>query len=250
MAAVFFILMIYFPLAGRADEITQSFDQGSRLYLQGKFTEAAALYENILKNGYESGELYFNLGNAYYKEGNVQKAILQYERARRFIPNDEDLQFNLQLANLQVIDKIETVPQLFVYRWMDELLSLFPLSTLGWILYSMFLFVLVSFALYLFLPTLRQKRASMFAGIVSLTLLLITGFLFTGQSYKETNTQYAIVMGDIVNIKSAPDAKGNDVFVLHRGLKVQLLDEVNHWRKIRLADGKVGWIPEAECEVI
>ena len=233
-----------------ADEAAQRFEQANQLYLQAKYPDAVAQYEKIVQSGFESGELYFNLGNAYYKSGNIQKAILNYERARQLLPRDEDVQFNLQLANLQVVDKIDAVPRLFIYRWVDSMLALFSLSTMGWIVYSFFILTLAAFAFFLYARTYTQKRLSMFAGLVFSTALILTMIGYGVQSYKESNTEFAIVMSDVANIKAAPDSKGNDLFVLHKGLRVQVLDSVNHWRKIRLADGKVGWIPEDDCESI
>ena len=229
---------------------TQTFEQANQLYLQAKYPDAIAQYEKIVQSGFESGELYFNLGNAYYKSGNIQKAILNYERAKQLLPRDEDVQFNLQLANLQVVDKIDAVPRLFVYRWIDSMLALFSLSTMGWIVYSFFILTLAAFAFFLYARTYTQKRLSMFGGLVFSAALILTMIGYGVQSYKESNTEFAIVMSDVANIKAAPDSKGNDLFVLHKGLRVQVLDSVNHWRKIRLADGKVGWIPEDDCESI
>lgn len=244
------LLLLIFAGISYSDEASQMFEQANQLYLQAKYPDAIAQYEKIVQGGFESGELYFNLGNAYYKNGNIPKAILNYERAKELLPRDEDVQFNLQLANLQVVDKIEAVPRLFVYRWADSMLALFSLSTMGWIVYAFFMLTLTAFALFLFSRTYTQKRLSMFAGLVFSAALILTMIGFGVQSYKESNTEFAIVMSDVANIKAAPDSKGNDLFVLHKGLRVQVLDGVNHWRKIRLADGKVGWIPEEDCESI
>ncbi len=246
------VLLFTFVSAGisRADEPVQTFEQANQLYLQAKYPEAIAEYEKIVESGWESGELYFNLGNAYYKSGIIQKAILNYERAAQLLPRDEDVQFNLQLANLQVVDKIEAVPRLFIYRWIDSMLGLFSLSTMGWIAYSFFVLTLAAFAVFLFARTYTQKRISMFAGLLFSAALILTMIGFGVQSYTEANTEFAIVMSDVANIKAAPDSKGNDLFVLHKGLRVQVLDSVNRWRKIRLADGKIGWIPEEDCESI
>jgi tetratricopeptide (TPR) repeat protein len=246
---MFFLSLVIAGISS-ADEAAQRFEQANQFYLQAKYPDAVAQYEKIVQSGFESGELYFNLGNAYYKSGNIQKAILNYERARQLLPRDEDVQFNLQLANLQVVDKIDAVPRLFVYRWADSMLALFSLSTMGWIVYSFFILTLAAFAFFLYARTYPQKRLSMFAGLVFSTALILTMIGYGVQSYKETNTEFAIVMSDVANIKAAPDSKGNDLFVLHKGLRVQVLDSVNHWRKIRLADGKVGWIPEEDCESI
>ncbi len=233
-----------------AQEPQQVFAEANQLYLQQKYAEAIRRYEAIIKTGYESGEVYFNLGNAYYKTGKIQNAILNYERAHTLLPTDEDIRFNLQLVNLQVIDKIEALPQLFLYRWIENMMTTVSTRTLGWLSYFFFLFVLAVLSLFLFARTLAAKRrallAAMFGGVIA--VVFFTGYI--SQSYKEAHTSYAIVMGDVVNIKSAPDSGGSDAFILHRGVKVQVLDYVNAWRKIRLPDGKVGWISEKEVETI
>jgi tetratricopeptide (TPR) repeat protein len=245
-----FFLAVVITGISFGDEAAQTFAEANQLYLQAKYPDAITQYEKIVQSGFENGELYFNLGNAYYKSGNIQKAILNYERAKQLLPRDEDVLFNLQLANLQVVDKIDAVPRIFVYRWVDSMLALFSLSTMGWIVYAFFLLTLAAFAIFLYARTYTQKRLSMFVGLVFSAALILTMIGYGVQSYKESNTEFAIVMSDVANIKAAPDSKGNDLFVLHKGLRVQVLDSVNHWRKIRLADGKVGWIPEDDCETI
>ncbi|MDE3058611.1 MAG: SH3 domain-containing protein [Bacteroidota bacterium] len=249
---MFISCLIVLPLIASAatDEASKLFEEGNKLYLDQNYTGAVQKYEQILHSGYENGELYFNLGNAYYKLGNTAEAILNYERAQQLLPNDDDVQFNLRLANLQVVDKIDAVPKFFLYRWFDSLLTVLPLFTLGWTTYTLFLLTLIFLSVFLLSPSFRAKRLSLAAALAAGTLLVLSLVLFTTASYREANTSYAIVMSDVANIKSAPDTKGSDLFVLHKGVKVQVLDEVNDWKKIRLADGKVGWIPENECEVI
>ncbi|MCX6136797.1 MAG: tetratricopeptide repeat protein [Ignavibacteriales bacterium] len=243
--------MIFFgAMTAAAENGSQTYGTANALYMQGRYADAAAAYESILKGGYESGELYYNLGNAYYKTGRIQNSILNYERAKRYFPHDEDLQVNLQMANLQVVDKIDIVPQLFIWRWIDEVLGLFSTQTWGWILYALFIVMLVSFSLFLLLSGYTERRASLAAGMVTALLFTIVLGIFIGQSYRDENTRFAIIMADVTNVKSAPDARGNDAFVLHRGVKVQVVDSVNQWWKIRLADGKVGWAPQPDCEVI
>ncbi|MEW6062019.1 MAG: tetratricopeptide repeat protein [Bacteroidota bacterium] len=245
-----FVLVSSSLVFSQTEALTTVFEEANALYLEQKYTEAISKYELIIRNGYESGELYFNLGNAYYKSGKIQYAILNYERAAKFIPNDDDLQFNLRLANAHLIDKVEAIPELFIYEWANAVLTLFPLRTMVILMYVLFLLTLISFSIFLFAKTYEQKRYSLMAGIVFACLLIIGIANFTIQSYRESNTEYAIIMSDVANIKSAPDKSGNDLFVIHRGLKVQVLDEVNMWKKIRLADGKVGWIRKQEIEII
>ncbi len=237
-------------VSAQTEELSSVFEDANRLYLEQKYDAAVSRYQSIIKNGYVNGEVYFNLGNAYYKLGKLQQSVLNYERARKFIPNDDDLNFNLQFVNVQLTDKIEAIPELFIYRWAESLLTVFTLDTMLWMMYALFLLTLGSFSYFLFAGTYERRRYSLMSGIICLVLLLLGTGNFLVQSYRESNTEFAIVMNDVSNIKSAPDSKGNDLFVIHRGLKVQVLDNVNKWFKIRLADGKVGWIPEKEIESI
>ncbi len=237
-------------LSAQTEELTSVFEEANRLYLEQKYDAAISRYESVIKNGYESGGVYFNLGNAYFKSGKLQNAILNFERAKKLIPNDDDVNFNLQLANVQLIDKVESIPDLFIYQWLNSLLTIFSLEAMVWLIYGLFLSALVSFTVFLFTRTYERKRYSLMSGMIFSFFLVIGIANFLIQSYRETNSEFAIVMTDVANIKSAPDSKGNDLFVIHRGIKVQVLDSVNKWSKIRLADGKVGWIPEKEVETI
>lgn len=226
------------------------FNEGNKIYLQQHYKEAIASYEAVLVGGMESGELFFNLGNAYFKSGRIADAILAYERSHRLMPNDEDVVFNLQYANLRVIDTIEPVPQLFLYRWADALLAFFPRSVQFWLIYCSFLITLAAFGYLLFARTFGARRAALLFGIIGMAWCAISAVFYGINSYRASTTVYAIVMTDVANIKSAPDKNGGDAFVLHTGVKVQVLDGVNGWKKIRLADGKIGWIQERECETI
>jgi tetratricopeptide (TPR) repeat protein len=252
MTVMIGLTMVLFAgnLPAFADTPSQMFAQANALYMKGDFSGAVQGYEKILHDGFENGELYFNLGDAYYKTGNIPMAILNYERAQKFMPGDDDLQFNLALANLQIVDKIDVVPRLFIYRWIDDLFSLFSLHTLAWSLYGVFLLTLSSFGYFLFASSAGMKRATLLGGMICSVILVMGIIMFSAQSYRDAHSEYAIIMADVANIKGAPDNSGNDVFVLHKGLKVQVVDQVDRWLEIRLADGKVGWIPDQDCEII
>ncbi len=249
ITAVFFVFHV--PLAAApADEGGRLLAQANEMYMQGKYADAIAVYQKILTNGFESGELYYNLGNAYYKSGDIAHAILSYERAKKFMPSDDDLRFNLQLAGLQTVDRIDAVPRLFLLRWFDAIIGFFSVSSLGIITYLFFLGTLALFSAFMFTGSLARRRTLFTTGLACSVLLFVSLVLLVSKSYREANTEYAVVLNDVVNVKAAPDNQGNDLFVIHKGLKVEVLDDVNHWRKIRLADGKVGWMPDNDCEVI
>lgn len=233
-----------------AQDARALFDQGNKLYLEQKYPEAIQTYETVLKSGLENGELYFNLGNAYFRTGKLAPAILSYERAHKLLPNDDDIAFNLQYANVRIVDKIDPVPTLFIYRWADDVLDLFSPRTQLWLVYGSFLLALGAFTALFYGRSFNVRRIALFAGICAAAWCIVSAAFYGINTYRASTTIYGIVTNDVSNIKSAPDPKSSDVFVLHTGLKVQVLDEVNGWKKIRLSDGKVGWIPEREVETI
>jgi tetratricopeptide (TPR) repeat protein len=234
----------------RADEAAVQFEQGNQHYRNASFSEAVKTYERIRATGRESAALYYNLGNAYFKLQNMPAAILNYERALRLAPGDEDIRYNLRLANLRVIDKIEPVPVLFFVEWWEGLVSAVSSSEWGVLAIGAFWVAALAAALMLLVRSYLVQRvmiglllAGVVAGAVSLTAAL-------QREHLESTAHAAVVFTASVPVKSAPEAKSTDLFVLHEGVKVELLDEVGPWRKIRLADGKVGWLPAESVTVI
>lgn len=247
--AIVMVLMLS-AAALHAETAEQAFDQANQLYQQGKFTDAIEKYEAILQSGLVSAELYYNLGNAYYKTGNIGKAILNYERALRLQPNDDDIVHNLQLANLMLTDRIEPTPRLFIWDWWEGIKGAFSLSGITWIAYVIFLLVLGSIATVLLAGTYALRRVGFSAALGGAVLLGIALVIFFGKLDDVQRSDLAIVTANITTIKNSPDPKSTDAFVLHSGVKVLITDRVNEWLKIRLADGKVGWIERNACEVI
>jgi tetratricopeptide (TPR) repeat protein len=233
-----------------AQEETMLFEQANQLYRNSDYKNAAAGYEQIVKNGYENAPLYYNLGNAYFKMQNIPAAILNFERAKKLAPTDEDINYNLRLANLRVIDKVEPLPRLFFINWLHSFLNLF--SATGWAITGIIMLwiaVLLG-AVFLTAGRILIQRLSFFIGIL---MMLCTVLAFIGmyqQLHITEGTQYGIVFTQSVAIKSAPDAQSTDLFVLHEGVKVEFLDTVGDWRKVRLADGKIGWLPLEHMQII
>jgi len=229
-----------------AQEASLRLEQANTLYRGGDFKNAVVAYEDILKNGYEHPALYYNLGNAYFKLGNIPAAITNYERAKRLSPRDEDINQNLRLANLRVVDKIEPLPQLFIQDWWDALLSLFASD--GWAVFGIISIwiAVIAGVLFMLLRSGVLQRILFVIILISLIVTILSTVGVVQQRHREYNEQQAIVFSPSISIKSAPDAQSMDLFVLHEGVKVELLDHVGEWRKIRLADGKVGWL-QSEC---
>ncbi len=241
------VVFLCFSSAAFSQQPAELYKTASQLYKAGQFDQAAADYEKIISQGYKTAEVYYNLGNCYYKLNTLNKAIVNYERALKLAPQDEDIQHNLAVANTKVVDKIVPVPTLAILNAWDSFVSF--KSSNGWALLAIgFIWLaLVFFAVYLFVGI---RRVSFALGSVFVVVSLVFIGLAVKQSNKEEQTDAAILMVSNSYVKSAPDANGNDQFMLHEGVKFQILDRVGEWSKIRLADGKVGWIERSSYEKI
>ncbi len=220
----------------------QLYQQANALYQQGKNAEARDLYELVLSNGYVSGDLLYNLGNAYYRLGDLGRAILNYERARRIMPGDDDLRHNLQLANLRVVDRIEPAPRLFLWDWWDNLKGAYPVQSAIWFAYGLFVLLVAAIITMMLVQSYAVRRIALIAGIMTTLFLAFSLVLVVQKISDDGRLDEAVVVADITTVKNSPDARSTDAFVLHAGVKVRVIDSVNEWVQIRIADGKVGWM--------
>lgn len=227
-----------------------TFQQGNEYYRQKQYDKAAETYEKFVQSGFEGVSLYYNLGNAYYRTGKVGYAILYYEKALKLSPGDDDIVHNLSLANLKIIDKVESFPEFFLFQWWEGLLSF--LSSSGWTItaYIFYLFVIFSIGFYFYTKNPVHQKIILITGTVTLFLFLITTVLLTVKLNRESNVEKGIIVENTVNVKLSPDSGSNDAFIVHEGLKVVLEDKVDNWVKVRLQDGKLGWIPMEDVKVI
>lgn len=220
----------------------QSFVDANKLYQNSNYTDAVTAYENLLKQGQESSELYFNLGNAYYKLNKVAPAIFNLEKALAICPNDKEIQNNLAFAQKMTIDEVVEVPKVGFSKIVQDFTSIFHFETWAWLTIFFSVLVLICFVGYYFSETTTIKRV-FFSTMLTFLLLIIVSF-FAG-FYEKNNyesTKPAIVFAEIANVKSEPNTNASDVFVIHAGTKVFVLESLNNFKKIRLLDLKQGWI--------
>ena len=229
-------------VAQQADELLI---KANSLYNESAYDSAAVLYEKILDEGYSSASLYYNLGNTYYKMGNYPMAILNYEKSLKLDPNNNDTKHNVDIARKFISDKIEPVPELFIKTWWNNLSNMFTLNT--WAIVSIVSLgcMLLCIFVYIIART-RAARKSMF--FISLLLLIITSAVFgiSINKYRYINSSNeGIIITPTITVKSSPSSSSVDLFVLHEGSKVKILDNTDSWDKIKIANGSIGWIPSS-----
>lgn len=242
------ILLLSFGLGLQASDALS--DQANQQYQAGDYAKAIEGYKQILNGGKESAEVYFNLGNAYYKTNQYPLAILNYERAKLLAPSDEDIQFNLDMANQHVVDAINPLPQVFFVRWWNSLTN--QLSVDGWAKLSVFTFIvfLALGGLFSFTRNGTVKRLSFWGGILIIVISIFSFNFAARHKQRITGHNFAIIMQASVTAKSSPAENGTDLFVIHEGLKVEIKDRLGSWLQIRLSDGNQGWLPESSLKKI
>lgn len=225
------------------------FANGNAAYARGDYKIAIDNYEQILKKELESAELHYNLGNAYFKSKSLGKAILHYEKALILDPQDEDIRFNLEAANQKTIDKLDQNQEFILKTWWLSFLSL--LGEKAWAVLSIVLLVLAlsSFIIYTIVQGRQQKVIGFSAGLTLIILFLFNFFIAREKYQLVSSTEKAIIISNTVTAKSGPGT-GSDLFILHEGAKVKILEESGAWLKIKLSKESVGWIASSAAEAI
>jgi len=251
-ATMIALLLAVAPAANAADSYVDSlWNRGVQAYNDGQWETAANAWGALNDAGIENAVVYYNLGNAWFKIGEYPKAILNYERALKLNPSYADARFNLEFANSQIKDKIDEVPEFVLKSWMRKLC--YCLSSNVWsVLSLLFLAGFLAMALLFLLSAVPSRRRwGFFSGIV-LLLLSIMALSFARWQYKDyRKADSAIVMSPVSSVKSSPsNDSSTDLFVLHGGTKVKILDQVNDWKNVSLSDGRQGWIRSSDIEII
>ena len=247
---VLLVVVLFLALFTYATENQLIIAKANKAYAEGLFTNAVDLYKQVLNSGNESWEVYYNLGNSYYKMNDFASAILFFEKAKKLNPGNEDINFNLKVTNNKIADKIEPLPEMFYKRWYRNLVELFPVDPWARITILTFILSLFFALFYVISQRVYLRKMGFWAGILFFIVSLMSVH-FTFQNYKtlQNNTE-AIIFTPTVTVKSSPDEKSIDLFVLHEGTKVKILDNIGNWYEIRIASGSVGWLPVSSVEKI
>ena len=219
-------------------------------YKKEQYQQAIADYEELLKHG-ANAEIYYNLGNAYYRTNNLTRAILNYERAALLSPGDADVRFNLQLARSKTIDKITPESEMFFFNGYRQVVNL--MSVDGWATTALIaLAIAIVCALsYLFAERLLMRKTGFFGAMIMIVVFVLSNIMAQQQKEKLVNRTGAVITAPTVQIKSTPSKNGTDLFNLHEGTRVDIIDgSMKDWKEIRIADGKSGWIETSKMETI
>jgi tetratricopeptide (TPR) repeat protein len=225
-------------------------EAGNQAYSSANYSEAVSQYESILGSGLESSGLYFNLGNAYFKLNDIPAAILYYEKAGKLDPTDENIKFNLALANSRIIDKMEPLPEFFLRTWWISARNTFSSDRWASIGVAGFILALVSLALFIVSGSVLLRKISFWSGILLLGLMSLS-LTFSIAEYRDYSSHNsAIIFTPTVTVKSSPNDASVDLFVIHEGTKVFITDLVEGWSEVRLANGHVGWVKSETFRLI
>jgi tetratricopeptide (TPR) repeat protein len=239
---IFAILGI--ALAGKAqhERMESMMVQANQAYADSDYERALSIYDSVLSSGFESAALYFNSGNTHFKLGNIPAAILYYEKAKKMDPTDEDVLFNLELANSRIIDKMEPLPEFFLKTWFRSVRDIFPSDQWAKILVIFFIFSLAGIFFFISARSVLIRKISFWSAVASL-FIVIASFIFSYNGYREYSVQSSgIIFTPTVTVKSSPNESSVDLFVIHEGTKIFITDTIEGWTEVRLSNGNVGWV--------
>ncbi len=244
---IFLINVLSLRAQSSADSL---FEQGNAAYNEGDYIKAASLYKKTLKLGQHSAALYFNLGNSFYRLNNVAESIYYFEKAKQLLPNDKDIQVNSSFAQNMTIDAIELLPESQLEQFQNRILNSFVFTTWTWLTIVLIWIFAALFLAYIFSKSTQFKRTFFFSSLIIL-IFFITSFIITfSLDQKEKKMDYAILFSNQIDAWSEPNQLGDLLFTLHEGTKVQILDGLAEWQKIRIANGSEGWVKNASLKKI
>ena len=229
-------------------------NEAEAAYKNKNFPESIQLYEaqiaeNKLKKQ-ESAELYYNLGNAYFRDNQIAKSIINYERALLLKPGDSDIRHNLRFAKTRIEDKIDSADSFFMNQWVNSIQNLYSANTWAVIGVALFILLIIAVGSYMISMQLILRKISFYTGIILLSLVIIVNVFAFKQKAKIANRSTGIVISASVSVYTSPDAHSQELFRLHEGAKVKMKREEGNWVEIVIANGSVGWLQKKNIETI
>ena len=244
------LLLVVMPALSKASDFQALFKKGNTAYGKEQYQEAIGIYQQILTDGCHASVVYFNLGNAYFKLGDIPSALLNFEKAHKLSPGDEDVNFNIYFANSKTSDKVEPAPEFFALRWWHDIILHYSISTLATLSILLFIFGSLLLIVYVYANIVFVKKLTFYLGVLLLLAGLSSVFIANRQQHYLNDYQQAIIFSGSVNVRSAPIDQAVTLFVLHEGTKVKILDDNNGWIKVQLANGTEGWIQQTDVKNI
>lgn len=255
MRKIFLLISIFAMLAtvsyAESIDTDKLYREANQLYSEGEFEESNLIYQKIVDRGLHSPELLYNLANSYYKINMPVKAIINYERALILKPGDEDILYNLSIANRFVVDDIEEVPAPIFNKIGNSIKNQFTMESWGYIALAAILLTIALIGSMLFSNSNMRKKISFYLSIVMVVIFITS--LISGLSHRDkiVNRNSAIVTAGAVTIKGAPDKSSTDLFIIHEGAKLKIIDNsFKEWKEIKLQNGQIGWINISDIEII
>lgn len=229
----------------------QTKQEADSLYAKEQYAAAAIVYQKVIDKCGVAPELYYNLGNCYYKLDETAKSILNYERALLLDPSDGDIKTNLTLARAKTTDKVTPSSEMFFVSWWRGLTNMMKISDWMIVAFTAFVLTLVGILVYAFMTVVRYRKIGAYGALLCLAISVVANLSALSQYLTVIHRDYAVVLTPAVTVKSSPSGSGTDLFVIHEGSKVEVLDSsMKEWREVKLEEGKVGWVRVSDLEVI
>ncbi|MEP3372414.1 MAG: tetratricopeptide repeat protein [Maribacter dokdonensis] len=228
----------------------QLFEQATDAYNAGDYGKAVSFYNNILDNGKHSSALYYNLGNAYYKQNKIAESIYFYEKALLLSPNDQEIKTNLSYAQNMTIDAIDTMPETGLARLYKNVTGKLTFDQWAYLGVTFMILFVILYILFYYSNYSTRKRFTFIGSLLALFFCIISVLFAYVQRADFDKDQPAIVFAEESTVKAEPNTTSAEVFVIHSGTKVNVLDQLEDWKKIKLTDGKTGWLPQDDIRLL
>jgi len=248
--AINIIWMVSPSILSAQINVENIFSQANELYNKGSYIEAINNYKEIIKNDFHSAELYYNLGNAYYRLDSIASSVYYYEKALQLNPNDRETIDNLELINKTLVDEIDPITTPLIESILNSISNIFYFETWGYISIFFSFLIVALFLSYYFANSSRVKRLTFVLLCIS-SIFMLVSLINGNKGYNNyINNEYAVIYSYETDLKTEPNYRSETLFMLHEGTKIQVLENYNNWIKIRLVNGQVGYIQLIDVKIL